>query len=599
MTQRQPFLKKMSFWIAAGMIFWLAQGVFAGDTGRTSPAVLLSPEYHVGMAQAYSLNGDVPHAIQEYELALALDPSSSLIQLRLASEYLKDQQGDRARRLLQEVVGSTPFPQQLSSEKKEAMLLLADLSLQADEKQEALKWYETVLKQDPWHQGALLGVSQILVWQGKTKKAIQRFQQLSKHPHSFEEASQKAFLFFLLGGLQTQEGSLPKATQSYQKALQLAPDFAQAQFALGSLYELQNESVKAIEIYQQMKNPFALQRLVDIYLNEKKFDQAIPYLEQLQALRPQHLGSKIQLGLAHRESKQYEAAIRIFKGILKQYPESDRTWFYLGVLYAETQQVEASIEAFRRIPVNSEFYPEAVLQGAYELKLLKKNEEARSWLASLVKEFQEQTSLSLSVAVYLFLASLEEELHPGLEGVNQAVAWLEQAKKDYPADEKLLYYLGSLYDRQGKSEFALETLQSILEMNPNHSEALNYVGYTLTVQKRDLEKAGLFLKRALELQPKNPYVLDSLGWYFFTKGNLTEALKYLLQALACWPPQQPAESVLLEHLGDVYLALGQWKKAKGQYQEALLAPEVTSQKKEELEKKLRQFQEVPSTVSEK
>ncbi len=111
----------------------------------------------------------------------------------------------------------------------------------------------------------------------------------------------------------------------------------------------------------------------------------------------------------------------------------------------------------------------------------------------------------------------------------------------------------------------VEQMQSILKINPENVDALNYIGYTWTQKGEHLDEAGKMLKRALVLRPNNGYIQDSWGWYLFVRGRVNEAVVELEKAASL----KPNESTILEHLGDAYLRNNLEEKALARYMDAV------------------------------
>src|SRR5690606_5554845 len=159
------------------------------------------------------------------------------------------------------------------------------------------------------------------------------------------------------------------------------------------------------------------------------------------------------------------------KVILERNRDSDRIHYYLGSLHEETKRNAEAIAELRRIQPESKLYPEAALhvrylrkqetkvgqakshiaqviakypkpRGRYLLKQEKTVDEAKSHIAEVIAKYPKHAGF------YMFQANLEEED----KNVGDAVAILEKAIGLFPEDEKLRYYLGSLYDRQGEVE---------------------------------------------------------------------------------------------------------------------------------------------------
>jgi tetratricopeptide (TPR) repeat protein len=150
-----------------------------------------------------------------------------------------------------------------------------------------------------------------------------------------------------------------------------------------------------------------------------------------------------------------------------------------------------------------------------------------------------------TVGFYVFKANLCEEL----KELPLAIQALERATGLFPDDEKVSYYLGSLYDRVGDVDHGLAEMERILKVNPNNVDALNYIGYTWTLRGVRLTDAGTYIRKALSLRPDNAYIRDSWGWHLFLTGKVAEAMIELEIAQR----QKPQEVTILDHLAEVYL----------------------------------------------
>jgi Tfp pilus assembly protein PilF len=151
--------------------------------------------------------------------------------------------------------------------------------------------------------------------------------------------------------------------------------------------------------------------------------------------------------------------------------------------------------------------------------------------------------------------------------------------KEFPENEKIRYYLGSLYDRQGSVDKGLEQMEELLRLNSQNVDALNYIGYTWTQKGIRLNDAEKLLRKAIGLRPDNGYVQDSWGWYLFVRGRVSEAVVELEKAAK----MKPNESTILEHLGDAYLRSNLREKALQRYSDAAkYAEDETAKKKIEL-----------------
>jgi Flp pilus assembly protein TadD len=174
----------------------------------------------------------------------------------------------------------------------------------------------------------------------------------------------------------------------------------------------------------------------------------------------------------------------------------------------------------------------------------------------------------------------------------EAVSTLRTAVAERPRDEALLYALAHAFERAGQPEAALGQMRALLALNPDHAEALNFVGYMLADKGVRLEEAERLVRRALALKPRAGHVLDSLGWVLFRRGDYERAVAALERADTLTGP----DAVILAHLGDAYRAVARLGDAEKAYRRALASvPEASADERDALrasiERKLREVAE--------
>jgi Flp pilus assembly protein TadD len=174
----------------------------------------------------------------------------------------------------------------------------------------------------------------------------------------------------------------------------------------------------------------------------------------------------------------------------------------------------------------------------------------------------------------------------------EAVVTLREAVAARPRDEALLYALASAHESAGQADAALAQMRALLALNPDHAEALNFVGYALADRGVRLDEAERLVRRALALKPRSGHVLDSLGWVLFRRGDYGKAVEALERA----DMLTGSDATILEHLGDAYRAVSRWAEAENAYRRGLAtvaeaAPGEQVALRAALEKKLREVSE--------
>jgi len=128
-----------------------------------------------------------------------------------------------------------------------------------------------------------------------------------------------------------------------------------------------------------------------------------------------------------------------------------------------------------------------------------------------------------------------------------------------------LYYCRGIANERSKNWPKAESdLKRALELNPDQPEVLNYLGYSWVDQGVNLDEAFRMLRRAVDLDGRNGYVVDSLGWSYYRLGRYDEAVKELEKAVDL----KPADPVINDHLGDAYWRVGRKLEAQFQWNHA-------------------------------
>jgi tetratricopeptide (TPR) repeat protein len=132
--------------------------------------------------------------------------------------------------------------------------------------------------------------------------------------------------------------------------------------------------------------------------------------------------------------------------------------------------------------------------------------------------------------------------------------------------ESLYFQLGAMHERNKDYETADKYFRKCLERDPNFAEALNYLGYMWAEQGKKLDEAYELIDKAVKLEPENAAFLDSMAWVLYQQGKAKEALPWMEKALKL--VTEP-DATLYDHLGDIYLKLGDKAKARDAWRKSL------------------------------
>jgi len=322
---------------------------------------------------------------------------------------------------------------------------------------------------------------------------------------------------------------------------------------------------------------------------------------RVEARYPNDLRAVLRLAESNYAAGAWAAAARRFSHALRLQPGMSEVAFFLGVARRRLGDDAAALARFADIPPDSERYLDARLQAAIiwegrgdsqrALAVLDgapAREDAK-WKPRRARKFRRAKSKppAPARAQHANAAALRrvELYRAGLlsraGNVPAAVAGLEALLRRAPRDADVLYNLGLLHGESGDSARALQVMQRAIESDPNHADALNYIGYTWAERGERLDEAEALIVRALEQRPEAGHILDSLGWVYYMRaqplieaGRVDEGRAWLRRAVvqlkrAAERIGGGGDPVISEHLGDAYFLLGRRREALKMYEEAL------------------------------
>lgn len=156
------------------------------------------------------------------------------------------------------------------------------------------------------------------------------------------------------------------------------------------------------------------------------------------------------------------------------------------------------------------------------------------------------------------------------------------------ADSWSLFYNRAIaLDRIQKWPAAEADLMHALALSPGQPYVMNYLGYSLTEQGRDLPRARKLIEQAAAAKPDDGAIADSLGWIMLRQGDTAGGLKQLERAAEL----EPNDPTINMHLGDAYWAADRKLDAQFLWRRAMtLNPEPGDQRK--LEEKIAEGEKV-------
>ncbi len=461
-------------------------------------------------AQEYELigelhlrNGELEESARYYQLASSLDERNHDLLFTLASLYENLKEFDKQAEVMERLVPQTGYPVALVEKLAETYLRQGRKDLLGPLYRKA--WEHT--------DNPLYGEKLALVHEsrGEGDKLLEVVQHLAaESPRNVHYSLWLARAYLLLDRTDS-------ALTVYERLMRENPEEEKFVFGYGSLLYEKGRHREAREVFHKLVKQYPERAVFRFYLGSAALDMGDAALGEEEIGKAIDLDSATfqywaRLGFHHVRSDAPEKAFALLERLETMFPDNWYTWYLSGVLW---NQAAARSEATTR-------------KGVTAAARDRSDETVRQWR-------------------------------------QKALGHLRKAQGMNKEEPRVLFELGVVQERIGMTKDAIATFRELIRRDGQDAIALNYLGYMLVEEGRELDYAISLIDRALEIQPANGAILDSKGWWFYKKRDFDNARKYLEMALQ----HLPDDTTVLEHYAMVLEKLGRSEEARQQWLEIL------------------------------
>ncbi len=236
------------------------------------------------------------------------------------------------------------------------------------------------------------------------------------------------------------------------------------------------------------------------------------------------------------------------------------TLVLLGGIAENAKQPEKAIDFYRQVPETSPMRRISELQLGLTLAETGKVEDARTHLQGLIASDPKDVR---SYLAYGSVLSEAKDYAAMATNYDKAVEVIGQS----PAKNhwSIFFQRGIANERLKKWDKAEPDFRKALELNPEQPQVLNYLGYSWVDMNRNLQEGLEMIKKAVDLRPDDGYIVDSLGWAYYRLGRFEESVVELERAAEL----RAGDATINDHLGDAYWRVGRKLEATYQWKRAL------------------------------
>lgn len=350
-------------------------------------------------------------------------------------------------------------------------------------------------------------------------------------------------------------------------------------YSLSSARQKASARTKAMEVLdraakENTSNPLLLQKMGDGFALLGAPEKAEMVYRKLLDRFPNLPGLREKLAEIYLRAQDRAKAAEQLEAIVRNNPTNPQAHYFLGGLAFEDKKWKEAAEHYHRATlVNPSFEP-----AYYDLALAQVNMNEPGDALKTLEKADKRFKPTFTSEFFAGLAYSRMKDFTNAIARFTAAEVIARATDTNKLTHIFYYQMGAAFERGQKFDEAEKYLRKCLEISPDFSEAMNYLGYMWAERGVNLPEARELIDKAVKMEPKNAAYLDSLAWVLFRMRQSKDALTWMLKAIEF---SEEPDATLYDHLGDIYSALQEPAKAQEAWKKAF-----SIEPKDEIKKKL-------------
>lgn len=566
------------------------------------------------LSELYIGSGRLREAQSDAEDTLRQNPNDVAAH-RLLAHIFTQQIGDRQQNRVDEGMLHKAIEQyqkitELAPKDVDSWLMLGRLQKVAQNSVDAQNAFKKALEIEPDNEDALTGLAQVYLDLGDSTSAADLIKKLAE-----KSPSQRSLRALANAYEQMKEYSL--AADALNRAIEMnPPDASDLKHELAQDQLFAKQYAAALGTYQDLvkeepSDAQAFLRMSQIYREQKDFAKAREMSDKAKNIEPDNIEIRYnEVGILEAEGKVSDAITTLSDLLVttqkRSYNQEERAnrmalLEKLANLNRTLDRTDPAVTALREMAdLDSSLAPRLTGEIIDTYRTGKDFAKAQQESDAAVKKWPDDRTIHLTHAAlladmgkvdpaaaevkkllggkddretYLALAEVYDK-GKKYEDMMKALDGAEKLSNTNQEKEGVWFMRGAMFEKQKKEEQSEAEFRKILEIDPDSSATLNYLGFMLADRNTKLPEALQMITKAVNSDPNNGAYLDSLGWVYFRMGRLQEAEDNIRKALVF----TPRDATVHDHLGDVLMkeskvrdAVAQWEASLKEWQSSSIS----------------------------
>ncbi|HZM04410.1 MAG TPA: tetratricopeptide repeat protein [Candidatus Saccharimonadales bacterium] len=457
------------------------------------------PSNFEGMIEDGNLSlakGDAAKATAQFQRMETIDKNNPEVKHQLALAYLMSGSRAKAMASLEQAVSISPSY-------AAAVTLLAELNIRSGNSAAALTRLKVLIKAHPENLQARFLLATAYLAQQRPEDALIVYHDMMG---SFPKNPQ---IPLLMGIVYTQQKQPAPARKSFEKAIELAPDYLPAVERLVGLDLAEKRYAPAmelakhqIELMPKAAEPLLLQ--AEVYLRQGQTNQCETVLLKAISLNPALPGPYLSLAQLYVASnKSQEALDRLTTLVSKTNDVSG--WMEIGLIHDQLKQYDQAAAAYEKLLEISPQFGAALNNLAYvDSEHLGRLEKAYT-LATKARELRPYDPYAADTLGWILYKQGQ---------YSRAATLLQESAEKQPADPEVQMHLGVIYYMMDEEDAARVALQRALT-SPKDFPEKERARQRLAILAIDPQTASpavlTGLQKTVKDDPNDPVALDRIA----------------------------------------------------------------------------------------